>query len=99
MEKRIKVTEPEHIWRVAITAGIGVTLDKLEEQPEAIQALPGFQLAKAMVEALVHESRVEVISTNLHAVYAAGIDARAANSVRFEPDSGELVCEMREGDD
>lgn len=88
---RVKITNPVHIYLMGVAQGQMMLLDMLEKVAPNQRNTPGFALAEAKVAAEMYQNRAETVSRNLAAIAKSGIDISNHKSVRFDPNTGELL--------
>lgn len=95
---RVKITDNNHLFNMAETAGLLEAVELLEKLPPQLRGTPGIALAIATIKAEANGRRSAVIGKNLTAIARAGHDIAQHKSVMFDPNTAELICEFYEPD-
>lgn len=78
-EWRIEITDPDHVLRLGETHGLMRAKEALEAVPAA-QRTAGFTYALALIDAQAANARAGLLSWNIRALLAKGIDLNAIAS-------------------
>lgn len=97
-ENRIKISDHRHIYQMGAVQGIFEAVEKLEALPANLKSTPGMALAMATINAQAHMQRAAMTSKNLIAVAKAKLPIEQFESIDFDPNTAELVCNFYEPD-
>lgn len=93
-EVRVKITNTTHLYAMAESSGLMVAVELLEAIPENLRGTPGMALALATLRAEANLRRGAIVGKNLALIARAGHNIADYQSVMFDPNNSELICEF-----